>query len=77
MGFRVLAVDWDLDAPGLWRYFKLPMPHAGLLELVQQCATEHRSTTDNAVPNSRDWRHSIITAVFPSLSGELDLLTAG
>ncbi len=32
---RVLVIDWDLEAPGLHRYFDLHTPPSGLLELME------------------------------------------
>lgn len=29
-GYRVLCIDWDLDAPGLAHYFRMPTVHSGL-----------------------------------------------
>ena len=42
-GYRVLCVDWDLEAPGLSNYFGrwLEQPHHGLLDLVEDIAAGH------------------------------------
>ena len=37
-GYRVLCVDWDLEAPGLHQYFQLDRDRSGLLDMVLSCA---------------------------------------
>src|SRR5207249_4439185 len=37
-GHRVLAIDWDLEAPGLHHYFKVA-PKIGLLDLARSLST--------------------------------------
>ncbi len=37
--YRVLCIDWDLDAPGLSYYFKADEPESGLLEMVEAVAS--------------------------------------
>lgn len=37
--YRVLCVDWDLEAPGLSYYFKAGRPEQGLLEMVEAAAS--------------------------------------
>lgn len=37
--YRVLCVDWDLEAPGLSYYFKVEQPSEGLLEMVEAAAS--------------------------------------
>ncbi|GAB3888928.1 hypothetical protein GCM10029964_057430 [Kibdelosporangium lantanae] len=65
-GYRVLCVDWDLEAPGLYHYFR-PMlanePAGGVVDLVDDFLAEEREPVDHAVR-------------LPS-TGTLDLLTAG
>ena len=50
-GRKVLAVDFDLEAPGLetYKHLRPPKPHPGIVEYV----TEYRRT--NAVPNLLDY----------------------
>ena len=60
MGLKVLTVDWDLEAPGLDRYFKEYMPlngneHLGLIDLLVSA-----SDTDEKV----NWRDYIISIDF-------------
>src|SRR5215216_7662167 len=71
-GLRVLAVDWDLEAPGLDRYFTgellpRPSPNGGLLELIGD-ATAGKAT-------SKDWRRH--TATVQTSPGTLSLITSG
>jgi len=67
-GYRVLCIDWDLEAPGLHRYLVPDRPDAaGLLDLV--------------VPQGRDeegpdWR-DLVERVASHDDGHLDLLRAG
>jgi MinD-like ATPase involved in chromosome partitioning or flagellar assembly len=37
--YRVLCVDWDLEAPGLWYYFSAERNSPGLLEMVEAVAS--------------------------------------
>src|SRR5947209_2921040 len=60
-GRRVLAIDWDLEAPGLHRYFRPFLiddelsSSEGLIAFVDAYATRAISPVDpNAKPNS-DW----------------------
>jgi MinD-like ATPase involved in chromosome partitioning or flagellar assembly len=72
-GLRVLAVDWDLEAPGLDRYFtgeQLPLPRrdgSGLLDLIAD------ATAGKAAPE--DWRR--YAATVRTNPGTLSLLTSG
>ena len=54
-GCRVLAVDFDLEAPGLWRFFSSLQPgldsHAGLLDLL-------RAQSQAIGGNMPDWRET-------------------
>lgn len=72
-GLRVLAVDWDLEAPGLDRYFtgKLRLRSSpdgtGLLDLISD-ATEGKAT-------AKDWgRYAATVQTNP---GRLSLITSG
>ena len=72
MGLKVLTVDWDLEAPGLDRYFKEYMPlngneHLGLIDLLVSA-----SDTDEKV----NWRDYIISI---DIRGEfsLSMMTSG
>ena len=69
-GRSVLVVDWDLEAPGLERFFaadnyeayKLRSSNPGVIDLVSSFATQ----------DELDWRKCVI-----SLSGGVSLITAG
>jgi HEAT repeat protein/cellulose biosynthesis protein BcsQ len=39
-GYRVLCVDWDLEAPGLGHYFKITESRPGLVDLVLEVTSE-------------------------------------
>jgi len=70
-GFKVLCVDWDLEAPGLHLYFERwvnsTISRPGLTELVQ-------AHVDGAKPN---WRDFLTEIRFPETSHLLQLMTAG
>lgn len=72
-GLRVLAVDWDLEAPGLDRYFtgklrpRFSPGGTGLLDLISD------ATAGEARP--KDWRR--YTATVHTNPGELSLITSG
>lgn len=67
-GYNVLAVDWDIEAPGLTHYFKLldKKPRYGVVEFL----------TDVRASRSRDW-HAYITRVqLGGAKGSLHLMPA-
>lgn len=71
-GARVLAIDWDLEAPGLEAYFssatKLardPVVTPGVVDLL----TSHRDGL------MLEWRDAVIECGFPG--GTVDLITSG
>jgi MinD-like ATPase involved in chromosome partitioning or flagellar assembly len=69
-GYRVLCVDWDLEAPGLDRYFHAHLagpPSTGLAELVASFAAGQ----------SPDWRQHLSAVRLPGAADRLDLLAAG
>ncbi|WP_329333466.1 AAA family ATPase [Streptomyces sp. NBC_00663] len=87
-GKRVLIVDWDLEAPGLHRYFHPFLPDKellsspGVMDLVWEFAT---AATDPATPDEPDW-HETLAEIEPyALSvehdfperGAIDLIPAG
>jgi CobQ/CobB/MinD/ParA nucleotide binding domain len=60
-GYRVLCVDWDLEAPGLHRYFDRWLSASdseGLVELI----TEHGAGEET------DWRSRVQKVTFPQES---------
>jgi MinD-like ATPase involved in chromosome partitioning or flagellar assembly len=69
-GHRVLCVDWDLEAPGLSRYFQrwIPeRPHDGLLEAILAFQTTPGATAAE--------RHLVVE--HPNTEGRLHLLPSG
>src|SRR5438309_3905571 len=77
-GLRVLAVDWDLEAPGLHHFFALygvdPSKSLGLLDLLVDASKQ--SSTVNASKESfpPDW-HSYVIRVGVDGTHPLALLT--
>ncbi|WP_377270711.1 FxSxx-COOH system tetratricopeptide repeat protein [Peterkaempfera sp. SMS 1(5)a] len=86
-GHRVLAVDWDLEAPGLHRFFHPFFDPAllgttpGMIDLI----TEYREQALRNVPRPPDWHRQYARArrhatslqwEFPG-GGSLDFLSAG
>lgn len=66
-GYRVLAVDWDLEAPGLHHYFAAVMPHepkCGVVDLAHEFLAGAEATGAPAVRIDVE-------------GGPLDLLAAG
>lgn len=73
-GYRVLCIDWDLEAPGLGHYFGQQTPPAGLVELIGALgASAPAGPEPTAVP---DWRPYVNT-VQPASGVRLDLMSAG
>jgi MinD-like ATPase involved in chromosome partitioning or flagellar assembly/tetratricopeptide (TPR) repeat protein len=74
-GSNVLVVDWDLEAPGIERYFEEIAP--GCREEVR----EKRGIVDIAEELSRgiegSWRDGIIQVPVPGSASRIDLLSAG
>jgi MinD-like ATPase involved in chromosome partitioning or flagellar assembly len=68
-GYRVLCVDWDLEAPGLSHYFHqwVDAPSFGLVDLIEQAAA---GTT-------LDLQRATTTVSLPGLEGRLALIPAG
>jgi cellulose biosynthesis protein BcsQ len=76
-GYKVLCVDWDLEAPGLHLYFERwagstaapdkSSQKPGLTELIQ-------AHVDGARPN---WREFLTEVRFPETDHPLQLMTAG
>jgi cellulose biosynthesis protein BcsQ len=69
-GYRVLCIDWDLEAPGLEEYFAPwlgPQRRPGLVELVTAFADDQ----------SPAWRDHVTRLSLPSAAAPLDLITAG
>lgn len=71
-GKRVLAVDFDLEAPGLWRFFQYLEPdldnHQGLLDMLM-------AQTESSSETSVDWREYVTPITFEG--GSISLMTSG
>jgi MinD-like ATPase involved in chromosome partitioning or flagellar assembly len=65
-GYRVLCIDWDLDAPGLAYYFETE-PRLGLVELIRDFANRKQP----------DPRRYVTALQRPNLRGEVAMLAAG
>src|SRR5712691_630123 len=72
-GYKVLAVDWDLEAPGLEHFFKpyLDWPaathHQGVIDLLHQASAR----------DPLDWRRCLLDVRLRDSKQTLHLLTAG
>jgi MinD-like ATPase involved in chromosome partitioning or flagellar assembly len=67
--YRVLMVDWDIEAPGLAHYFRpwTAKPSIGVLNLLQDC--------ERGV--ERPWQSYTAEVALPGLDDSLALLPAG
>ena len=65
-GFRVLCIDWDLDAPGLGQYFKFDELRPGLVELITEANPDEPP----------DW-HDYISHITLPTGVQLALMCAG
>jgi cellulose biosynthesis protein BcsQ len=68
-GYKVLCVDWDLEAPGLHLYYRkwVETFNSGLTELIE-------AHTRGEQP---DWRDFVTPIHFPDAREPLSLMTAG
>jgi hypothetical protein len=74
-GHQVLAVDWDLEAPGLDRYFEDLVPGSaksvidrdGIVEIAT-ALSENRKV---------GWKDSVVTFQIPGMRQPLDFISAG
>src|SRR5437763_4755985 len=66
-GKRVLMIDWDLEAPGLHRYFhpflsdKELTKTPGIIDLVWDFAIEAMTPVDNSEERKKGWHESYAT----------------
>lgn len=87
-GYKVLAIDWDLEAPGLHRYFRPflrdPALNAspGLIDFFIEFADAALATTND--PSEADWfrdyadlRMFASALDWPHFTGRLDFVGAG
>ena len=86
-GLKVLVVDWDLDSPGLHRYFHpfLDPPKVagtpGIIELINEYVWDATETADRPADWVRDYAQILPHAIsvnwpFPA-DGTLDFVSAG
>lgn len=70
-GYKVLCVDWDLEAPGLHLYYERwsqkPASKPGLVDLIH----------DRLSKKKVHWQSYLTEVQFPSIPQSLSLLTAG
>ena len=67
-GYKILCIDWDLEAPGLHLYFKNYIPsftRPGLVDLLKSCTDE-----------PTNWREHVETVTLQK-GISLSLITAG
>src|ERR1700727_1603730 len=83
-GLRVLAIDFDLEAPGLERYYfekdeaLRVRERPGLIDLFLQYKRALTSPAEFERASFREWRQFITDAVpATALGGAVDLMTAG
>ena len=72
---RVLAIDWDLEAPGIERYFQLSNPKVNSLRNVTPGIVD---IFESLTQKSRlDWRECLINVTIPDASIPLSIISAG
>src|SRR5271154_3867880 len=74
-GSNVLVVDWDLEAPGIERYFEEIVPGCSEAARIKPGIVDiaYGLTAGNEV----GWEEGIINLPVPGAAGRLDLLSAG
>jgi WD40 repeat protein len=83
-GLKVLTIDFDLEAPGLERYFFESEPaarvreHPGLMDLIQTYKLALTSEAEFEAASFKSWWSFVYEAI-PSVpgGGRVDLMTAG
>ena len=68
-GYKVLCVDWDLDAPGLTHYFNTSEDRKGLIELIADLTCENEAKPD--------WHDFTEIIDYSRYEGRLHLIRAG
>lgn len=85
-GFKVLIVDWDLEAPGLERFFKIDydkiIDNPGIIDMIKEykkIMTEAPKSGDGVESIKFDDLDKFLIDIYPSSyrDGKLWLLTAG
>jgi MinD-like ATPase involved in chromosome partitioning or flagellar assembly len=74
-GYSVLIVDWDLEAPGLERFFGSVDPDIGEVRATTPGIVDMIQSLKNG--DSLAWRDCLINIRFPGVSARLSLLSAG
>ena len=74
-GKRVLVVDWDLEAPGLERYFESASP--GISQEVSLKSGIVDLATAVSYGGELDWRECVVSIFIPGAPFPLDLISAG
>jgi len=81
-GYKVLIVDWDLEAPGLEYYFIQQFEdfdkirqHNGLVDLLTDAANNPDINTDKN--NHLDWSELIVNINIPNSRNPISLIKAG
>src|SRR5439155_17982971 len=75
-GYKVLMVDFDLEAPGLENFFSRTLEVAevqktgGVIDLLSETRSKSTAETDN-------WKKYVNRIRLPRISGDLGLLTVG
>lgn len=82
-GYRMLLVDWDLEAPGLEFYFKETLDNddkfqlipakKGLVDLLE----EAHLPVDEKSSNTLDWKSAIVDIDIPGVKEHIHLITSG
>jgi tetratricopeptide (TPR) repeat protein/MinD-like ATPase involved in chromosome partitioning or flagellar assembly len=77
-GYKVLIVDWDLEAPGIEQYFKqfidlrTASNHKGVVDLLEDIASGRI-----AAPEQLNWRDYILEIGLQNVGEQLHIITAG
>jgi MinD-like ATPase involved in chromosome partitioning or flagellar assembly len=74
-GYSVLVVDWDLEAPGLERFFGSVKPDIGKVRATTPGIVDLMRARKNG--DSLAWRDCLIDVGFNGNTGQLSLLSAG
>jgi MinD-like ATPase involved in chromosome partitioning or flagellar assembly len=74
-GYSVLVVDWDLEAPGLERFFASVKPDIGKVRTATPGIVDLMQARKNG--DSLAWRDCLINVGFNGNTGQLSLLSAG
>src|SRR5580692_11373070 len=74
-GYSILIVDWDLEAPGLERFFASLSPEIGNLRSTKPGIVDLMQAQKNG--KRLLWRDCLIDVNFSANTGRLSLLSAG